>query len=818
MADIREDLQRALGSAYTIERELGGGGMSIVFVATDNTLGRQVVIKVLPHDLAASVSVDRFKREIMLSAALQHPHIVPVLSSGQAEQLPYFIMPYVDGESVRARMARGPLSVRETVSILKDVARALSYAHGRGIIHRDIKPDNILLSGGAAVVTDFGVAKAISASRERATLGGRQTSSGGWSSGTITSVGTSLGTPMYMAPEQAAADPNTDHRADLYALGVVGYEMLVGAPPFYGRTPQALLAAQLTETPKPISSRRYDVPPALADLLMRMMEKDPAKRPRTAQEVARLLDDPSVMSGEFTSLKPVVSKSRNWQRRVSFLGIVAVLLAAGLAAGTYFRTREARNATVVATTAAATLSKSIAVLPLVNIGGDTSDVYFAEGMTAQITTALSKLRGLRVAARTAATSARDKFTTPEEIGKALNVNMLLEGTVQRESGRLRVTARLINIADGATLWSDMFERQATDLFRVQDEISNAIVNAVAPELGASVALAGSSAARGTDDLQAYDLYLRGRFFFQKRGEDALRSALAYFQQAATRDPAFAKAYTGIADVYAVLPLYANVPVDSVLPLGLRSIDKAIALDSTVPEAYASRANLLGIGWRWNEAEHDYQRALALDPNYATAHQWYGEMLLVNGRIDAALAQLRRATELDPLSPVAFGSFGLALGIAKWDGPAQAAVKHALDLDSTLQVTRMMSGTVQLYANRVDEAIRQLEAARQLDTSNPFVLGVLGYAYGKSGRTGEARDIARRLESSNQSSAAGAAARVYLGLGDTSRALTMLERAAAQHDMSFSTEVLAEPFFDPVRHSSRFAAVVARVGLDKRLLQ
>jgi serine/threonine-protein kinase len=820
VADIREDLQRALGTTYTIERELGGGGMSIVFVATDNALGRHVVIKVLPYDLAASVSVDRFKREIMLSAALQHPNIVPVLSSGQADQLPYFIMPYVEGESVRARTARGPLSVRETVSILKDVARALAYAHGRGIIHRDIKPDNILLSGGAAVVTDFGVAKAISASRERVTLGGRPTSSGGWSSGTITSVGTSLGTPMYMAPEQAAADPNMDHRADLYALGVVGYEMLVGAPPFYGRTPQALLAAQLTETPKPISSRRYDVPPALSDLLMRMMEKDPTKRPRNATEVARLLDDPSVMSGEFTSLRPARSQTNSWRRRASFVGAVGVLLAAGLAAGTYFRTREANAPATRAPATTAVSAKSIAVLPLVNIGGDTSDVYFAEGMTAQLTTALAKLKGLRVAARTAATTARDRYTTPEDIGKALNVNMLIEGTVQRESGRLRVTARLINIADGATLWSDMFERQATDLFRVQDEISNAIVSAVSPELGTNVALAGSSAARGTEDLQAYDLYLRGRFFFQKRGEDALRSALAFFEKAAARDPTFARAYTGIADVYAVLPLYASVRVDSVLPLGLRSIDKAIALDSTVPEAYASRANLLATAWRWSEAERDYQRALALDPNYATAHQWYGEMLLLNGRTDEALSHLHRATELDPLSPVAFGSYGLALGIAKRDLQAQAAVRHALDLDSTLVVARMMAGTVQLYANRAPDAIRQLEPALKLDPGNPFILGVLGYAYAKSGRTAEARDIVRRLGSSaaNQNSAAGAAARVYLGIGDTASALTMLEKAAAQHDMSFSTEVLAEPFFDPIRHSPRFAAVVARVGLDRRLLQ
>ena len=824
MADIREDLQRTLGTTYTIERELGGGGMSIVFVATDNSLGRQVVIKVLPYDLAASVSVDRFKREIMLSAALQHPNIVPVLSSGQTERLPYFIMPYVEGESVRARMARGPLSVRETVSILKDVSRALAYAHGRGIIHRDIKPDNILLSGGEAVVTDFGVAKAISASRERVTLGGRPTNSGGWSSGTITSVGTSLGTPMYMAPEQAAADPNMDHRADLYALGVVGYEMLVGAPPFYGRTPQALLAAQLTETPKPISSRRYDVPPALSDLLMRMMEKDPAKRPRNASEVARLLDDPSVMSGEFTSLRAPRSQSRSsWGRRASLVGVVGVLLAAGLAAGTYFRTREAGAPAAAGAAAAANRlgsTKSIAVLPLVNIGGDTSDVYFAEGMTAQLTTALAKLKGLRVAARTAAASARDHYTTPDDIGKALNVSMLLEGTVQREAGRLRVTARLINIADGATLWSDMFERQATDLFKVQDEISNAIVSAVSPELGTTVALAGSSSARGTEDLQAYDLYLRGRFFFQKRGEDALRSALAFFEQAAQRDPAFARAYTGMADVYAVLPLYANVRVDSVIPLGLRSIDKAIALDSTVPEAYASRANLLATGWRWAEAERDYQHAVSLDPNYATAHQWYGEMLLLNGRVEEALGQLRRATELDPLSPVAFGSYGIALGIAKRDIQAQAAVRHALDLDSTLLVPRMMSGTVHLYANRVAEAIRQLEPALKLDSTNSFTLGVLGYAYGKAGRAADARGILRRLGSisTTQSSASGAAARVYLGIGDTASALTMLEKAAAQHDMSFSTEVLAEPFFDPIRHSPRFAAVVGRVGLDKRLLQ
>src|SRR5436190_3764047 len=235
--------------------------MSIVFVATDNSLGRQVVVKVLPHDLAATVSVDRFKREIMLSAALQHPNIVPVLSSGEADGLPYFVMPLVEGESVRARLQRGPLSIREVVTIMKDVSRALAYAHGRGIIHRDIKPDNILLSGGAATVTDFGVAKAISASREK-------TAPRPTSGSTITLVGTSIGTPAYMAPEQAAGDPSTDHRADIYAWGVMAYELLAGRPPFVSSQPHKLLAAHIAETPEPVTSFRPDCPPALEQLVM----------------------------------------------------------------------------------------------------------------------------------------------------------------------------------------------------------------------------------------------------------------------------------------------------------------------------------------------------------------------------------------------------------------------------------------------------------------------------------------------------------------------------------------------------------------------
>src|SRR4051812_15375882 len=271
--ELLKRLQNHLGAAYTVESEMGGGGMSRVFLATDEALNRRGVVKVFPKSLAATVSVDRFRREIMLAAKLQHPHIVPVLAAGELGDLPYFVMPFIEGGSLRPRIQRGPLSVRETVGIMRDVARALAFAHRLGIVHRDIKPDNILLSAGSAVVTDFGVAKAIADSRNSNHIA---------AGATITAIGVSPGTPQYMAPEQAAADPSADHRADLYALGIVGYEMLAGVPPFHGRSPHDLLRAQLTETPPPLAARRYDVPVTLAQLIMQCLEKNPADRPKTA--------------------------------------------------------------------------------------------------------------------------------------------------------------------------------------------------------------------------------------------------------------------------------------------------------------------------------------------------------------------------------------------------------------------------------------------------------------------------------------------------------------------------------------------------------
>jgi serine/threonine protein kinase len=467
-------LAGALGPGYTIERELQGGGMSRVFVAFDQALQRRVAVKVLPEHLAAAVSVDRFDREILLSAGLQHPNIVPVLSAGAAGGLPFFTMPYVDGESVAGRLAQqGPLTVRETVSILKDVSRALAYAHERGIVHRDIKPHNILLSARAATVTDFGVAKAISSARRSAEHE---------RAGTLTGTGTSLGTPLYMAPEQAAADPDVDHRADIYALGITAYEMLTGHPPFASLAPRALLAARMTQDPPPLTTVRPDVPVALAALVSRCLEREPAARPQSAAELIAALDDPSVVSGVFAT-PPLPPTALRRLRRPIVLGtalLVALILATAAAVTISRRTPPPATAMIVAPSPA-----SVLVLPLVNINADSGNASLANAITNELAAALGRVRRVRVVSPTRAASMLKAGKTPNEIGVELHVALQLEGTVQREGNRIRVTARLVDVNDGVMRWADMYERDATDLFAVQEELSQAITAAVSTALDES---------------------------------------------------------------------------------------------------------------------------------------------------------------------------------------------------------------------------------------------------------------------------------------------------------------------------------------------
>jgi serine/threonine-protein kinase len=806
-----DQLTAALGPGYAIERELEGGGMSRVFVAFDEALQRRVAVKVMPEHLAASVSVDRFKREILLSAGLQHPHIVGVLSAGEAAGLPFFVMPYVEGESLGTCIAtKGAMSVRETVSILKDVARALAYAHERGVVHRDIKPHNILLAAGAATVTDFGVAKAISSAR-RSGADKRE------KHGTLTGTGTSLGTPLYMAPEQAAADPDVDHRADIYAFGITAYEMLSGHPPFAGLPPRALLAARMTEDPPVLATMRDDVPQALSDLIMRCLKREPTDRPQTAAELLEALDDPSVISGAYAAPEKNGLGLRTFKDWRVAAATILVLGAVGTAAAVVRRPAAVAPAVAVATAAPA--ASSIVVVPLVSIGADSGNAYLAEGITNELAAALGRMPNVHVVSPSRAAAMLAAGRSPSDIGKALNVALQLEGTVQREGKRLRVTARLVGVSDGVMRWSDMYERDATDLLTVQEGLARAITDAVSGAMGGNASALASRDSTPVDGNtnkvagQAYDLYLRGRFQLGRRSAASLQQAITYFRQAIAKDASLAPAYSGLADAQGLLPLYTNAAAEPTLAAALTSADRAIALDSTLAEAWASRGVLQGRSWKWIDAERDFRRAIALNSRYAPAQQWLGEMLLVTGRVPEATRALERAAQLDPSSPIIAGSLGLSLGLAGRTNEALAAGQRAVSYDSTLVVTRFMLGATHLYLRQPAEAIAPLEAAVRIDPTSRTALGLLGYAYAMSGNVNAARRTRARVESMPAGPGSDVAiARIALGMKDTTEALDRLERAARARDPFFATESATSPIFDPIRNSARYASLLRSVGV------
>ena len=480
---LAEQIRETLGSSFTVERELGGGGMSKVFVAYDQTLERRVVVKILAPELMADVNAERFRREVLVVAGLQHPHIVPVLSAGEIGGRPYLVMPFVEGESLRTRLARGgPMRVVEAVSVLRDVARALAYAHERGIVHRDIKPDNVLLAGypvegrvTTAVVADFGVAKALDVARRTPGIAQQ---------GTLTAAGASLGTPGYMAPEQIAADPNADYRVDIYAFGVTAYEALAGKTPFHGRPPHALLAAHLSEEPPSLADHRSDVPAALVSLVMRCLEKDPNKRPKNAHEILAALDDPAVLSGELgpsTITGATVAAARNHSRRRRAVLVTAAgaAIAAAVATAMLVR-RESPVAPVVPKVAAAPVAPSIAVLPFVELGADSTTVA-ADAIASELTSAIARDRGIRVASGNSALALQKRLALGQNVGDA--VTMYVEGVVQREGGRVRVDARMVNAADGFMVWANSYEGAANQLLALRSEIGTAVAEAVRSKLG-----------------------------------------------------------------------------------------------------------------------------------------------------------------------------------------------------------------------------------------------------------------------------------------------------------------------------------------------
>ena len=808
MAAIPDNIRASLGDQYDFERELVGGGMARVFLAVDRELHRRVVVKVLPPEMALGVSAKRFRSEILTVAKLQHPHIVGILRAGEIDGVPYFVMPYVEGESLASHLRRsGASSVRDAVAVFRDVARALAFAHTQGVVHRDIKPGNILLAAGSATVTDFGVAKALSSSLLPSQRDGRD-----GRNGRITDTGVSLGTLLYMAPEQAANDPHIDGRADIYSLGITIYEMLAGDPPFAGLAPREMLTARLTQRPPLLSTLRSDVPSRLEALIMRCLEADPANRPADAAEVVEWLESSDVTSGPTSVLTPGAAAAAKRKRVAAFAG-GAVLLAL-VAFGAFARLRGGAETTAPAApkTVAGTpadQAEVIAVLPFVSIGETSGNSYLAEGLTNALAGRLSRAAGLNVVTPSRAVA----FVNASNAKGAANDRtvLVLEGAVEKNGNTIRVSARLSDAQTGIMRWADVFDRDAGNLLAVEDEIAEKIVEAVAPRTAPRL----DSFDRATLSLtpELYERYLRAKYDLAQRGPAPIRRAIQSLQAITKQQPIFAPAFASLSQAYTLLPLYAPNAGDSLRRLALVAADKAVSLDSTLADAYTARAVAHDASWNWSAGTADFKRALAIDSLSAKAHQWYGEHLLVVGNPNAAVRELVIANQLDPTSAIIAGSLAVALVHAGRGADAVRQAQTAVAMDPSFATTHMMYGAVLIYSGNPKGALVPLGEALQLSPDSRTILGLLGLAYATAGDVQMAQSTLRRLEAAPPAlGSEPAKARIRVAMGDVDGGFAALQRAVERHDPFFVSEPLSSPPFGRLKNDPRFSALARRVGL------
>jgi eukaryotic-like serine/threonine-protein kinase len=786
---VPDNLRAALAGHYTIERELGAGGMATVYLAHDLRHDRKVALKLLREELSASLGKERFLREIKVAAALQHPHILPLYDSGAADGLLFYVMPYVDGPSLRDKLAReGELPIPEAVRILRDVADALTEAHRHGVVHRDLKPENVMLRGRHALVMDFGVAKALSEAT------GRQS---------LTTVGVALGTPTYMAPEQAVADPHVDHRADIYAFGVVGYELLAGRPPFTGATAQQVLAAHVTATPDPITMHR-PVPPALAALVMRCLEKRPADRWQSAEELVPQLEALMTPSGGITptATQPVAAAPAPRAPRASRLGrgiaLAAVLALLGFGA---WRATHRRTDAASPATPAAVAARRVGVLPFASRSRDTADAYLGDGMATDLTTTLAGVSGLHVVSRSSAFALRGK--TARDAGTALHADAMVEGTVGKVDDRLRVTVSLVNVADEALLWSQRYDVTEKELYPLQDSAASAIASALG--VGRARRDDAGLAAHRTANPEAHDLVLRGQFLTEQGSEAGLREAIALFQRAAALDSTYADPWNGIAQAWFFLADTYMAPRQAVPPMRA-ALEKALALDPTSAAAHALRGSLLATYLRdFAAAEPEYLRAIALDSTTPFGGD-YGWVLHARGLDDSAVAVVRRARRHNPFS----------------FAPANLALVIFLDLGMPDSATATCEAVRRVAANNCDVSLlirrgRAADAVAAMKASPPTAPEdslILAEALARAGDAGAAR---ARLSASL--TAMGKryvredyVAFAYLALGDTARTLEWLDRGLTAQAANMAW-VNRNWRFRPLYGNPGFTEILRKAGLQ-----
>jgi eukaryotic-like serine/threonine-protein kinase len=747
-------LRAALAGRYDLQEQIGQGGMATVFRAHDVRHDRLVAIKVIrPGVLSAGESAERFLREIRYAAQLIHPHILPVYDSGEVADtnppLLYYVMPYLSGETLRARLTRERrLPVDQALRFTRAIAAAMDSAHRRQIVHRDLKPENILLQDGEPMVADFGVARGLFEACDREI---------------VTAPGMAVGTPAYMSPEQASADPTVDPRSDQYSLACVLYEMLVGHPPFTGTSSRATMARHAIDPVPSLRGVRSEVPVAVEHAILRALAKEPADRFASMAEFADALATP--LSG----LPPAPPPSST--------------------------------------------SRAIAVLPFVNASHDPDIEYIADGMTDEAINALANVPGLRVASRTSVFALKGRREDIRTIGALLGVSVVLEGTVRKAGERIRITVQLTDVQEGRLLFSERFDRDDCDLFVIQDEIARAIVARLRSDLLTDPGEALPR--RTTANLAAYNLYLRGRYAWNKRTSEGLNEAVSLFQRAIAEDPGYALAYTGLADTYALRVDYRTAAVTEGMRQARTLAEQAIALDETLAEAHTSLAWVTFIhDWDWSRAEREFRRAIELNPRYATARQWHAWYLAAMGRLPEAIAEGHRGMEIDPASISIRRTLGWLYGVARQPDQAVAVLERALVMNPEAQETHLILGIVQEQAGRYPEADAALREALALWPDDTHALVTKARVAVHAGRPQEALAIAERVRGMEGQRYVSPSdlAKLAIALGEFDAAFAALERARAER-RGWLVYLRIDPLFDPLRGDRRFRELQRLMHLE-----
>ncbi len=795
--DTPHRLTAALSDRYRIERELGQGGMATVYLAEDLKHKRQVAIKVLKAELGAVLGAERFVNEIRTTANLQHPNLLPLFDSGEADGFLYYVMPYVEGETLRARMdAERQLPVEETIRLVALLAGALDFAHARNVVHRDLKPENILLQAGQPIIADFGIALAV------AQAGGDR----------VTQTGLSLGTPHYMSPEQAAGTQTVDARSDQYALGATAYEMLIGEPPHTGPTTPAIVARLMTEKPRDIRATRPAVPAGVDAAIHRALEKSPADRFPScggfAEALAAGARAPAPTPAVTTDATP--HAAAGGARRLAVRAVLALIVVASIV-GAVFKWRAPGDSSAAAAT---TDERSLVVLPFTSVGGDTANSYFAAGIADELTSALMQIPGLRLAGRASAARVKEQGGGAREIGEALNVAAVLDGSVRRSGDRIRVSTELTSAGDERVIWSQTYERSLADVFAVQDEITREIVAALQLRLVAAGGSGGMSARGGTTNLEAYDLYLRALPLYKGRGA-GLTEAERYLEEAIARDPGFARAYALLASTLLVQRYYVSVRTQDVAQRARASAQRAIALDDSLADGHQALAHAHTEANEWSAARREYERAIALDPQFVEAHYRLGEMMFRMGLPRESLGHLEAANRLDPLYAQNNAYRSLTLAMLGRFEEAIAISERALALDpENVQVNHWYAGVLELAGRREAMAVQ----ARRLIALPDVTMGRIGSAVGilfRSGARDEARALLRRMEALPAGTKERELALVYarLGVHDLGGAMTALETGVRNDPQAVAAYGLIGVAYDPLRADPRFAAVLRQLNLD-----